>query len=50
MSITGQLDTQSRANNVVKLGMRRGTVMTTPSYKSVITYFIGLLDNVIELT
>ena len=32
MSITDQLDTQ-RATNVVKLGMRRGTVGTTPALK-----------------
>ena len=30
MSITNQLDMQSRATNVVKLDMRRGTVGTTP--------------------
>ena len=33
MNITQQLDTQSRATNVVKLGMRRGTVGTTPALK-----------------
>ena len=33
MSITHQLDTQSRATNVVKLGMRRGSVGTTTALK-----------------
>ena len=33
MSITDQLDTYSRANNVAKLDMRRGTVGTTPALK-----------------
>ena len=33
MSITDQLDTQPRATNVVKLGMRRGSVGTTPALK-----------------
>ena len=33
MSITDQLDTQSHATNVVKLGMRKGTVGTTPALK-----------------
>ena len=31
MSITDQLDTQPRATNVVKLGMRRGSVGTIPA-------------------
>ena len=31
MSITDQLDTQLRATNVVKLGMRRGFVETPPA-------------------
>ena len=30
MTITGQLDTQLRATNVVKLGMRRGPVGAQP--------------------
>ena len=33
MSITDLLDTQSRATNVVKLDMRRGSVGTTPALK-----------------
>ena len=33
MSTTDQLDTQSRATNVVKLDMRRGSVGTTPALK-----------------
>ena len=33
MSITDQLDTRLRATNVVKVGMRRGTVGTHPAAK-----------------
>ena len=33
MSITDQLDMQSRATNVVKLGMREGSVGTLPALK-----------------
>ena len=33
MNITDQLDTQSRAANVVKLGMRRGSAGTSPALK-----------------
>ena len=33
MSITDQLDTQSRATNVVKLGIRKGSIGTTPALK-----------------
>ena len=33
MSITDQLDTQSRDSNVVKLGTRIGSVGTTPTLK-----------------
>ena len=33
MNITDKLDTQSRATNVVKLGMRKGSVGTTPALK-----------------
>ena len=33
MSVTDQLDTQLRASNVAILGMRRGSVGTTPAFK-----------------
>ena len=33
MSITDQLDTQLRATNVAKLGMRRGSVGISPALK-----------------
>ena len=33
MSITDQLDTQLRATNVAKLGMRRGSVGIPPAIK-----------------
>ena len=52
MGITDQLDTQSRATNVAKLGMRRGSVGISTAFK----LFLGveatpldLRDNLTEL-
>ena len=44
MNITDQLDTQSRATNVVKLGMGRGTVGTTPALKLLLGIEASPLD------
>ena len=44
MSIADQLDTQSRATNVVKLGMKRETVGTIPALKLLLGVEAILLD------